>query len=374
MAEHILNVSEHSINISEHFLNVSEHLYMQSLAFQFVFSAFVGCCFSDQKRIEAARKQGDAELIRRVLSANFCVDERGEPRSAPLLLGYEPQVKSFLEGPTVPRSEAFEILPRAPFVAQPTESKQLEESPDRIPTGQVYAMAPPINPFKVMGKPATVVPSRKAKDKGKGKRKSPEAPKIPERHPEEISITETASQHTPEQEPVSEPAKVHTVEEPEREEERQPRQKRGRTEPPTISVEGPSSYALAWDPALLFGQHPISVQDTIMDNPDSDVSGQIARGLAFAACLPEDMKRWAGIQPGPAFRQITKNLMLVSAPEPLVCFIYIYICYLLNELSFPKLLNFFSPLLYTFPYCLGHSGCHDHGSEVLQTVREAPEE
>ena len=283
------------------------------------------------------------------MSANFCVDERGEPRSAPLLLGYEPQVKSFLEGPTVPRSEAFEILPRAPFVAQPTEAEQLEESPDRIPTGQVYAMVPPINPFKVMGKHSAAIPSKKTKDKGKGKRKGPEAPEVLKKHLEEASTPESASHPVPEQEPVSEPSKVHAIEESEQEEELQPRRKRGRTDQPTISVEGPSSHALAWDPALLFGQHPISIQDSIMNNLDSDVSGQIARGLAFAACLPEDMKNWASTQPGPAFRQITKNLMLVSDPEPLVCFIYI--CYLVNELSFPKLLNFFSPLLYTFFYC-----------------------
>ncbi len=84
-------------------------MYLSAL--QFISSSFARCYFADHKRLEAERKQGDTELIRRVLSVNFCVDERGEPRSAPLLLGYEPQVKSFLEGPTVPRSEAFEILP-----------------------------------------------------------------------------------------------------------------------------------------------------------------------------------------------------------------------------------------------------------------------
>ena len=234
-------------------------------------------------------------------------------------------MKSFLEGPTVPRSEAFEILPRAPFIAQPAEAEQLEDSPDRIPTGQVYAMAPPINPFKIMGKPSAAIPSKKTRDKGKGKRKGPEAPKVLKKHHEDTSATESASLPTPEQEPVSEPSKVQAIEESEQEEEMQPRRKKGRTEPPTIPVEGPSSHALAWDPALLFGQHPISVQDSILDNPDNDASGQIARGLAFAACLPEDMKKWAVTQPGPAFRQITKNLMMVSAPGSFSCFIYIYI-------------------------------------------------
>jgi hypothetical protein len=231
-----------------------------------------------------------------------------------LLLGYEPQVKSFLEGPTVPRSEAFEILPRAPFIAQPAETEQPEDYPDRIPVGQVYAMPPPINPFEVMGKRSAAIPSKKTKDKGKGKRKAPEAPKILKRPLEEISITESESRPIPERVPSPEPAKDQISEEPEQEEELQPRKKRGRNEPPMIPTEGPSSHASAWDPALLFGEHPITVQDSIMDNPDNEVSGQIARGLAFATCLPEDMKKWAGTQPGPAFRHVTKNLIMVSIP------------------------------------------------------------
>jgi hypothetical protein len=231
-----------------------------------------------------------------------------------LLLGYEPQVKSFLEGPTVPRSEAFEILPRAPFIAQPAETEQPEDYPDRIPVGQVYAMPSPINPFEVMGKRSTVIPSKKAKDKGKGKRKAPEAPKILKRPLEEISITEPESQPISERVPSPEPARDQISEEPEQEEELQPRKKRGRNEPPMIPTEGPSSHVSAWDPALLFGEHPITVQDSIMDNPDNEVSGKIARGLAFATCLPKDMNKWAGTQPGPAFRHITKNLIMVSIP------------------------------------------------------------
>uniref|UniRef100_A0A2N9GAE7 Uncharacterized protein n=1 Tax=Fagus sylvatica TaxID=28930 RepID=A0A2N9GAE7_FAGSY len=266
--------------------------------------------YPDQRRIDAERKQGNAELIRRVLSTNICVDERGEPRSAPLLLGYEPQVKLFLEGPTVPRSEASEIPPRAPYTAQPAEIEQPQDFPDRIPTGQVFAMAPPVNPFKLMGRPADASSSKKVKGKGRGNSKGTEAPKIPKKLPEEASTTESVSHPIPEQGPTSEPAKVHILEDSEQEEELQPSKKRGRIEPPIIPVEGPSSYALAWDPALLFGQHPISVRDSIMDNSNIDVSAQVARGLAFAACLPEDMKQWAGTQPGPAFCQITRDLMM----------------------------------------------------------------
>ena len=61
--------------------------------------------FADASRIEVDKKQVDVELVRRELATNIYVDQRGEPRSAPLLLRYEPQIRSFLEGPTVPRSQ-----------------------------------------------------------------------------------------------------------------------------------------------------------------------------------------------------------------------------------------------------------------------------
>uniref|UniRef100_A0A2N9EJV1 Uncharacterized protein n=1 Tax=Fagus sylvatica TaxID=28930 RepID=A0A2N9EJV1_FAGSY len=247
----------------------------------------------DQRRLESARKQGDAELIRRVLAANICVDERGEPRSAPLLLGYEPQVKSFLEGPVVPRSEAVEIPPRAPYIAQPAEVERPEDFPDRIPTGQVYAMAPPLNPFKLMGKTADAGPSKKRKSQAKGKGKETGAPKKRKKFPKDTPIPETESAPVAEQ----------------------------RTTPPSPgnssisaghSSEGPSSHHAAWDPALLFGPNPISVRDTILNHSDVDASARVAHGLSFAACLPEDMKRWASTQPGDAFRQMTHGLMMTT--------------------------------------------------------------
>uniref|UniRef100_A0A2N9HFB0 Uncharacterized protein n=1 Tax=Fagus sylvatica TaxID=28930 RepID=A0A2N9HFB0_FAGSY len=256
---------------------------------------------------------GDAELVRRVLSTSICVDERGEPRSAPLLLGYEPQVKSFLEGPTVPRSAAFEILPRAPYAAQPVVVEQPQDYPDHIPSGQVYAMAPPINPFKLMGKTADASSSTKAKGRGKGKGKEVGVKRKLKKPSEEAPLPEATVQPIPEPEPVPAPSKVHVLEASDQgEEELRPRKKRGRTEPSSIPAEGPSSHSEAWDPALLFGKNPISVRDSILDNSNTDVSAQVARGLAFAACLPEDMKQWAGTQPGPAFRQITRGLMMAT--------------------------------------------------------------
>ena len=46
--------------------------------------------FVDLTRIEVDKKQVNVELVKRVLSTNIYVDQRGEPRSAPMLLRYEP--------------------------------------------------------------------------------------------------------------------------------------------------------------------------------------------------------------------------------------------------------------------------------------------
>jgi hypothetical protein len=73
--------------------------------------------FADPSKIKVDKKQVDIELVKRVLSTNICVDQRGESQSTPLLLRYEPQIKSFLEGPTIPKSQVIEIEPSVLYVA-----------------------------------------------------------------------------------------------------------------------------------------------------------------------------------------------------------------------------------------------------------------
>ncbi len=85
--------------------------------------------FVDPSRIEVDKKQVDVELVTRVLATNIYVDQRGEPRSTPLLLRYEPQFKSFLEGPIVPRSQEVRVDPSIPFVATPADTNVLSENP-----------------------------------------------------------------------------------------------------------------------------------------------------------------------------------------------------------------------------------------------------
>ncbi len=110
----------------------------------------------------------DVELVKRVLLTNIYVDEKNQPRSASLLLRYEPQIDSFLEGPTVPRSQEVRVEPTVLFIATPATTELPSIAPNLIPTGQVYEMAPLINPFKLMGKKSSGSPYDARKGKGKG--------------------------------------------------------------------------------------------------------------------------------------------------------------------------------------------------------------
>uniref|UniRef100_A0A2N9IE23 Uncharacterized protein n=1 Tax=Fagus sylvatica TaxID=28930 RepID=A0A2N9IE23_FAGSY len=100
--------------------------------------------YLDPSRIALYEGQADTELVKRVLATNIYVDQRGEPCSAPLLLRYEPQIRSFLEADTT----------------------ALSEDPELIPTGQVSEMAPPINPFELMGKATGGSSSESSQRKG----------------------------------------------------------------------------------------------------------------------------------------------------------------------------------------------------------------
>ena len=208
--------------------------------------------FADPSKIEVDKKQVDIELVKRVLSTNICVDQRGEPQSTPLLRRYEPQIKSFLEGPTVPRSQAIEIEPSVLYVAQSVEIELPQDHPDLIPLGQVCEMAPPINPFKLMGKTAGANPS----EIGKGNTKGAGAGKKLKKSTVDTPVPEVATQTTADQEPPRPPPMVHNLEESDHAEELASRKKRGRTEASSVSVEGSSSNFEAWVPELLFGPGP----------------------------------------------------------------------------------------------------------------------
>ncbi len=289
--------------------------------------------FADPSRIEIAKKQVDVGLVRRVLSTNIYVDQRGEPQSAPLLLSYEPHIRLFLEGHTIPRAREVRVEPTVPFVATPATTINLSNHSDLIPTGQVSEMAPPINPFKLMGKTAGGSPSGAGRGKGKSKPKGTGAIKKGRKPAVEVIEPELPLPSSADQEPPSPLPVVHELDDSDHDEGLVFKQKRARAETSSMPAKGTSSDFVAWAPELLFGPGPISIRDTVLDNSKTKLSAKVAYGLARAACLPEDMKFWDTMHSGQAFRHITRGLIMV---------------YLLSYLSPPLCPNFFPPTTHCF--------------------------
>uniref|UniRef100_A0A2N9H6U2 Uncharacterized protein n=1 Tax=Fagus sylvatica TaxID=28930 RepID=A0A2N9H6U2_FAGSY len=227
----------------------------------------------DSSRIAVYEAQADTDLVKRVLATNICVDQRGEPRSAPLLLRYEPQIRSFLEGPTVPRSQEVRVETSTPSLAVPADPTTVSEDPEFIPVGQVSEMAPPINPFELMARGPGGSSSGTAKTKGKGRGKGAESD-----HGEDLA----------------------------------PPKKKGRSEAPPMPTEGASASFEPWVPRLLFGDGPISVHDTVLDETEPELSAHVAHGLARAACLPGDMNQWDSMNSAQIFRHGTRGLMMAT--------------------------------------------------------------
>ena len=176
-----------------------------------------------------------------VLSANICIDRTGQPRSAPLLLGYRPLIGNFLVDPTVPRAQETPIEPPTCFVAQPASFIPKVEHPDLIPTGEVSEMAPPIDAYELIGKKSKGASS----SKGKGKAKQGAQPKKPRRaileaiapeHPsrgEDSSLALSVEQNQLPQ--------IVEIDETEQAEEPAPRPKRARVVTEPTQHLGPSS-------------------------------------------------------------------------------------------------------------------------------------
>ena len=97
-------------------------------------------------------------------------EDISQSRFAPLLLGYVSQLKTFLEGSTIPRSQAARVKQTTIFVATPATPMSFSESPNLILSSQVLEMAPPIDAHEFLRKKGTTPRGFKTK-KGKGKTK-----------------------------------------------------------------------------------------------------------------------------------------------------------------------------------------------------------
>jgi hypothetical protein len=165
----------------------------------------------------------------------------------------------------------------APSLAVPTDTTTLSEDLEFIPIGQVSEMAPPINPFELMGK-ATCGSSSgatKGKGKGRGKGTGKKSQKVVSDSSSSEQTTQTTAQELPRPLPV-----VHEIEESDHGEDLAPPTKKGRTEGPSMPAEGTSSSFEAWVPRLLFGDGPISIHDTVLDESETELSAHVAHGLA----------------------------------------------------------------------------------------------
>ena len=127
--------------------------------------------------------------------------------------------------------------------------------------------------------------------------------------------TQTTTQELPRPLPV-----VHEIDESDHGEDLAPSTKKGRTEGLSMPAEGTSSSFEAWVPSLLFGDGPIFVHDTVLDESKTELSAHVAHGLARAACLPGDMNQWDNMNSGQIFRHITRGMMMVSVSLPGIFF------------------------------------------------------
>jgi hypothetical protein len=169
-------------------------------------------------------------------------------------------------------------------------------------------MAPPINSFELMGKATGGSSSGATKGKGKGQGKG--AGKKSAKAASESSSSEQTTQVTSEELPRPLPV-VHEIDKSDHGEDLAPPRKKGRSEVPLMPAEGTSASFEAWVPNLLFGDGPISIHDTVLDETETELSAHVAHGLARAACLPGDMNQWDSMNSGQIFQHATRGMMMV---------------------------------------------------------------
>jgi hypothetical protein len=240
----------------------------------------------------------NVKLVDRVLATNVYVDRKNQPHSAPFLLRYESQIGSFLEGPTVTRSQEVRVEPTVLFVAPLATTDPDSDIPDLIPF--VQEMAPPINPFNLMGKTARGSPSEAGKGKGKGKGAGKKGKKpISQAIEPELTTPSLVDPEPPRPLPV-----VHELDDSDQGEGLVFKRKMARSESTSMPTQETSPQFEAWVPDLMYGDGPISAKDTLLDNSEIEISAKEAHEA--------DMKMWDSMHFGQIFRHLFRGLMLVS--------------------------------------------------------------
>ena len=250
------------------------------------------------------------EDIQKVLNSNIFVDRFGNPRAASLLLGYQPLVGNFLEGPTVPRSQETPVEPTVLYVAQPAPTAQVTEHLSFIPSGEVSEMAPPIDVFKILGKKQKGASSSKGKEKAtpaaqprRSKRIIYETPSSREQN-EGAELTSAA---TTEQDIL--PRIVEESTELVGELVRRPKRARAATE--QSELPGYSSGPEIWAPKMAVAGDLVTTAYTVFETTDVEFSARVAQALTRASCLPGDSQVWENMSSSKMFRNISRGLVMV---------------------------------------------------------------
>uniref|UniRef100_A0A2N9I0P6 Uncharacterized protein n=1 Tax=Fagus sylvatica TaxID=28930 RepID=A0A2N9I0P6_FAGSY len=227
-------------------------------------------------RLNIPAFSANLEDINKVLSSNICVDRFGNPRAASLLLGYQPLVGNFLEGPTVPRSQETPVEPTILYVAQPASAVHTTNLPEFIPTGEVSAMAPPIDVFEILGKKQKGASSSRGKEKAKPAAQPRRSGRIiydtpsPGQQDQEMEITQQAD------------------------------------------LPGSSYTAEVWAPKMAMAGDAVTTAHTIFETTEVEFSAQVAQAITRASCLPWDSQVWDKMSSAKVFRHISRGLVMAA--------------------------------------------------------------
>uniref|UniRef100_A0A2N9J6K9 Uncharacterized protein n=1 Tax=Fagus sylvatica TaxID=28930 RepID=A0A2N9J6K9_FAGSY len=236
-------------------------------------------------RLNVPASSANLEDINKVLSSNIFVDQFGNPRAASLLLGYQPLVGNFLEGPTVTRSQETLVELTILYVAQPASAVHTTES-SRVHShrAQVSAMAPPIDVFEILGKKQKGASSSRGKEKAK-----PAAP--PRRSGRIIYDTPSPGQQDQEMEISLAQASEQTV-------------------LPQIveEAEAEQSGPQRWP----WRGTPVTTAHTIFETTEVEFSARVAQAITRASCLPWDSQVWDKMSSTKMFRHISRGLVMAA--------------------------------------------------------------